>query len=94
MIDFKFEVSLPVTIKTWNSWCKSKPIARFKILEAEYYREPVLLKCNCNTHFSGKDHAGPEFGLGLLTHYFIIRVYDIRHWDYQNNTWESGNDTN
>lgn len=34
------------------------------------------------------DHAGFTINLEILTFYFNFKVYDIRHWDYDNNCYE------
>jgi len=34
------------------------------------------------------DHAGFEFGIGLLGYGIHFRIYDTRHWNYELNTWE------
>lgn len=35
-----------------------------------------------------QDHAGGKILLNVLGWEAEIRVYDNRHWDYQNNCWE------
>jgi len=36
----------------------------------------------------GHDHAGLMFEIEFLRHFFVINLYDNRHWDYENNCWE------
>lgn len=33
------------------------------------------------------DHAGFDFNIEILGLYFILTVYDNRHWDYENDRW-------
>lgn len=35
------------------------------------------------------DHAGFDFCLEILSFYFCFKIYDCRHWDYDNKCWES-----
>ena len=34
------------------------------------------------------DHAGFWFNMKILGIEFYYRIYDIRHWDWENDTWE------
>jgi hypothetical protein len=42
-----------------------------------------------STDFRGKDHAGPRIEIGLFGYNSSFAIYDIRHWDYKNNTWKN-----
>lgn len=43
-----------------------------------------------NLTFSTKgDHAGIRFYLNLWKYVFLINLYDSRHWDWENDRWES-----
>lgn len=46
-----------------------------------------LIDVQCNIEPSGHDHAGADFNVTLLHFYFMIHLYDRRHWDYDNNCW-------
>lgn len=36
------------------------------------------------------DHAGPGFYFSIYKlFWFQIKIYDHRHWDYENNCWEN-----
>lgn len=39
-------------------------------------------------HWWGSDHQGPEFRIELLGFMFDLKIYDHRHWDYENHRWE------
>ena len=36
-----------------------------------------------------RDHAGFEIYAELVGFVFILNLYDHRHWDYDNNRWET-----
>ena len=38
---------------------------------------------------SGCDHAGFRFNLEIIGLSLNFKVYDSRHWDYENNCWEN-----
>lgn len=46
-----------------------------------------LIDIQFNIEPSGHDHAGADFNVTLLHFYFMIHLYDTRHWDYDNNCW-------
>jgi hypothetical protein len=35
------------------------------------------------------DHAGPKFTIEILSFYFCLQAYDTRHWDYDNNCYQT-----
>lgn len=39
-------------------------------------------------HWWGYDHQGPEFRTDILGWFFNVKIYDHRHWDYENHCWE------
>jgi hypothetical protein len=49
----------------------------------------TLLRFELSLSFRGRDHAGIEIGGCLLGYDLGFRIYDIRHWDHQKDTWES-----
>jgi hypothetical protein len=54
-------------------------------LEHTYYAGSLVdLEFSISTH---TDHAGLDFGLGLLGYGIGFRIYDTRHWDSDTNTW-------
>lgn len=40
---------------------------------------------------SKEDHAGIYIVFGLAGYRAEFNIYDSRHWDYDNNTWEENN---
>ena len=58
-------------------------------LEHTYY-SPLLCDMECSwTHH--QDHAGFEFGLGILGYGISFRIYDTRHWNNYDKCWEEYN---
>jgi hypothetical protein len=55
-------------------------------LEHTYYSGSLI---DIDTSFSlNEDHAGFEFVFGLFGYGIHFRIYDTRHWDYDNNCWQ------
>lgn len=52
--------------------------------------------CNVIGHSFGwdwkRDHAGLNFDVTLFGVSFAASLYDVRHWDYENDCWETYND--
>lgn len=70
-------------------WSKNFRISKTRTLELQVYRYGAqLIDCDVTLHFTGSDHAGPHFELGLLGFYFSISIPDNRHWDLINSRWE------
>lgn len=36
----------------------------------------------------GRDHAGPEFEIGVFGYLFSATIYDGRHWNKNKNDWD------
>jgi len=68
-----------------NTW----KISKNKSLEVQFSRGGNSL-LGADIHFApfGRDHAGLMLEIELFRHFFIINLYDNRHWDYENNCWE------
>ena len=87
MITFNFLISNPWS-NTWNLiWGTNGLLTTHKAWELNLYRTDQIiniefcLSINC-------DHAGLNTKLGLFGYTLEYTVYDTRHWDYENNTWE------
>lgn len=90
MIRLHFKVSWPWDFGEFkdlgsHDWI----IAKTKSVEVQAWWHPkTIFEFNFVLEWSGSDHAGPSIQgtiLGLGGH---IILYDHRHWDYENNTWE------
>lgn len=58
-------------------------------MEVNFSSGNALLSLEINISFRGCDHAGPEIALSIFGYEFEIRLYDIRHWDYDACAWEA-----
>jgi len=74
----------------WNNyWYWDKKLSSHKFFEIEkFFDDSYIFKFELNLNFTGKDHAGPEIGIILFSFGMSMRIYDSRHWDYENNHWE------
>ena len=72
---------------------KSGKLFRNKYWEAEIYLyTPNILGISIDTSWRGSDHAGISIELILLKYTFCVKLYDSRHWDYDNNCWSLNKD--
>ena len=78
------------TSKVTNYFYKTKRISKNKTFEIQIAKieKYYLFKLDIDLELSGHDHAGPKFELELFGFMIDICLFDIRHWDYENNTWE------
>lgn len=68
-------------------------MSKNRVFEVELLLDTVnLFQVSLDLSFTGKDHAGPELLVNLFGVCGILKLYDRRHWDYEQNTWENGND--
>ncbi len=73
------------------NWCKGWKLSENKALEiqfatvkdfSDWFSFKLYTKSKC-------DHAGIRFNFEFMTIiFFEILFYDIRHWDYDNNTYQ------
>jgi hypothetical protein len=47
-----------------------------------------LLELTLDLGWTGEDHAGPELIIEVFGHWFNMKMYDSRHWDYELGQWE------
>ena len=92
-------MQLQINFNIKNFWKKSnyfnnvffwhKRLSKNKSMEFEVIESSDnLFNFELEIVFSGKDHAGPSIVLGILGLDVGVRIYDHRHWDYQNDNWE------
>lgn len=65
------------------------PISSFKIFEFDIVysnsKPWFLLHLDWSRN---TDHAGLNFEICLFGYSIESKIYDTRHWDYENNTWK------
>jgi len=87
MIDIKFNISNPWS-DIWNIlWNKGSMLTKHKAWEFNGYRTNHIVNVEFQFRPVG-DHSGARIMLGLLGMCIELHFYDIRHWDYDNDTWE------
>ncbi len=78
-------------MEIWNSktWCKEEVFGKTKGYSIQLTLSPkwteyfyILFKWNRNC-----DHAGLTLNLEVLWFMFNFTIYDVRHWDDENNKW-------
>jgi len=89
ILNIRIEVTNP--FDRWdyfrNLGSVSGKLTRFKAWELEHtYYSPLLFDFEMRWNHK-TDHAGFEFGIGLLGYGFHFRIYDTRHWDDYHKQW-------
>jgi len=90
IIDLRLELTSP--FDRWDYFrglgSISGKLARYTAWELEHsYYSPLLLDIELSWSRQ-QDHAGFEFGLGILGYGVHFRVYDTRHWNYEAQRYE------
>jgi hypothetical protein len=90
ILNLRFELTNPVDRWDYfkNLGCIFGRLGQHSAWELEHtYYSPLLLdieaRWSCRT-----DHAGFEFGVGILGYGIHFRIYDTRHWNEFDNCWE------
>jgi len=67
-----------------------RKITANKAVEVQFSRWEAynILEFSFDTIWFGQDHGGIGFDFEVLGYFFSAKIYDIRHWDYENNCWE------
>ena len=69
--------------ESWNlTWNKS---VEFQVI----FNSQMLVNFDLEIIFGGRDHAGPEVCLGLFGIELRIGLPDRRHWNREQNRWET-----
>lgn len=86
MINLILKVENPWSDR-WNIlWNKNGSFSKHKAWEFNGYETNQIINLNFNIRPNG-DHAGVRIMLGLFGYEVELHLYDIRHWDYEKNTW-------
>ena len=87
MINLNFTLSNPWSRTFRIVSGKSGSFILSKAWEVNIYRTANILNIVCTVN-SRRDHAGIRLEVGLLGYEIELHLYDVRHWDYQKDTWE------
>ena len=71
-----------------------KHIAAHKYFELQFSQFGLdqLIEFDLDLNWRGHDHAGPRLELSLFGYFFAVKIYDNRHWNYDENRWENDRD--
>lgn len=74
-----------------NIFVRSKRISKNKTFEIQIAWCPptYLTELDIDLNWTGSSHAGPSVHFEIYKFMVDVRIFDIRHWDYQNSTWEN-----
>jgi hypothetical protein len=88
MILLKFNIQNPWgnDFKNVRCWSGKTPL-RYKCWEFEILKSTDIVTVHFEiTH--RRDHAGLNVELALLGYGIHFMIYDSRHWNWKNDTWE------
>ena len=71
--------------------CKERVISKNKSVElqiSKWSKAHSLINFDLDLRCRGGDHAGPSIMIEVWKYFFNLKIYDHRHWDYENDTWK------
>lgn len=88
MINFQVSISNPWSTGFDNIKCwYGKTFVKHKYWECEILKTNDIVFMQFSiTH--RRDHAGVRFEVGLVGYNLSVNIYDNRHWNEKNGTWE------
>jgi hypothetical protein len=95
MIDLSLHISNPWYTENFkNIFNWSKIVWAHKVVEFEILRySHDLLAVAIGLAMAGRDHAGPRIDIALFGYSVSLKMYDTRHWNYENNQWVEDDET-
>lgn len=69
----------------WENKITTNKAIDFQISKFQAYH---LFEFDLSIRFDGEDHAGPYLMMSFMGFFFNLKLYDIRHWDYDNDRWQ------
>lgn len=72
-------------------WCKTWHVSKNKSFEVQttFWGASEMFSLDVDTHFWGEDHAGPEFRIEIMGLYLGVKLYDRRHWNYDEGRFQT-----
>jgi hypothetical protein len=96
MIFFKFRIENPWFTPTEGFESKDYYWKDVKLSENKNFEIQIsrfershLMDVAVDLRWWGQDHAGPELDINILGYMFNMKIYDSRHWNYENNRWQT-----
>lgn len=89
MIKVSFRIVNPFSKDLFTDiYNRSGKITKNKSWEIQVWKQAyTFLEVDIDTCVIGQDHAGIGIVLGLFSYVVCAKIYDNRHWDYENNCW-------
>lgn len=87
MFNFNFQI-INTFSKRWEGlYNTGKKITKNKAWEFNLYSTNDIIRFEFN-FTTNCDHSGLYIDFGLIGYAFDFSIYDIRHWDHENDVWE------
>jgi hypothetical protein len=72
-----------------HGWYWDKKLTTYKFFEIQTFIDAEhLFQFELDLRLSGRDHAGPSVEVVFLCLGLTLKIYDSRHWDYEENCWD------
>ena len=89
MISLNCNIRNPWSDRFKNLWCRSWSTPfKNKFIELEVIRDATLVSFHFNWTIQ-QSHAGLSLEAGIFGYCIQFNFYDNRHWDYENNCYET-----
>ena len=95
MINLHFSIVNPWYKENFkNIHCRSGLITEHKAWEFQIIKYSYNVATFSFQWTVRTDHAGLELEIGLFGYSASLKIYDTRHWNYTQNTWEKYDNIN
>ena len=88
MINLNFSIDNPFSERFAILASTSKKLTKHKAIEASAYRAATIITLSLDYTIK-QDHAGLRVVVGLFGYECEMHFYDIRHWSYEKQQWET-----
>jgi hypothetical protein len=95
MIFFRFKIDNPwrkrFNISKNDYYWKHRKLSKNKNFEIQISRfvPTELVNVGIDLRWRGQDHQGPEIDLNIYGYMFNVKIYDRRHWNWEENRWQT-----
>jgi hypothetical protein len=91
MIHYSFRIRNPYSNRFEHAVTKHGVVTQNKAWEFNIYRTATVFSNSLELTMR-RDHAGLRLEIGLLGYDVEFQIYDVRHWDYEENTYSTHTD--
>lgn len=96
MIRLGFSIAWPFAYKdrSRHFLLYDKRIASHKSFELQIsqFGCDKIVEVDLDLNWHGRDHAGPRIEISVFGFFFCAKIYDNRHWNYDEHRWENYDD--